>query len=119
MLVFRSILVPLLATAGFLLSLGASFGAMVAVYQWGWLGGVFEVHDPGPLLSFLPMLLIGVLFGLAMDYQMFLVSGMRESYAHGEDARAAVGAGSTTGPGWSRPPRSSWSRSSPASFSRT
>ncbi|NKX53658.1 MMPL family transporter [Arthrobacter mobilis] len=93
LLVFRSILVPLLATAGFLLSLGASFGAVVAIYQWGWLAGIFEVHDPGPILSFLPMILIGVLFGLAMDYQMFLVSGMRESYAHGEDARAAVVSG--------------------------
>lgn len=93
LLVFRSILVPLLATAGFLLSLGASFGAVVAIYQWGWLSSVFEVHDPGPILSFLPMILIGVLFGLAMDYQMFLVSGMRESYAHGEDARAAVVSG--------------------------
>ncbi|WP_262105750.1 MMPL family transporter [Arthrobacter sp. Marseille-P9274] len=93
LLVFRSILVPLLATAGFLLSLGASFGAVVAIYQWGWLDGIFGVHDPGPILSFLPMILIGVLFGLAMDYQMFLVSGMRESYAHGEEARAAVVSG--------------------------
>ncbi|MFD1214017.1 MMPL family transporter, partial [Arthrobacter sp. GCM10027362] len=93
LLVFRSVLVPLLATAGFLLSLGASFGAVVAIYQRGWLGSVFEVHDPGPILSFLPMILIGVLFGLAMDYQMFLVSGMRESYAHGEEARAAVVSG--------------------------
>ncbi|EMY33194.1 MMPL family protein [Arthrobacter crystallopoietes BAB-32] len=93
LLVFRSILVPLLATAGFLLSLGASFGAVVAIYQWGWLDSIFGVHDPGPILSFLPMILIGVLFGLAMDYQMFLVSGMRESYAHGEEARAAVVSG--------------------------
>ncbi|AUI49622.1 MMPL family transporter [Arthrobacter crystallopoietes] len=93
LLVFRSILVPLLATAGFLLSLGASFGAVVAIYQWGWLSEVFGVHHPGPILSFLPMILIGVLFGLAMDYQMFLVSGMRESFAHGEDARAAVVSG--------------------------
>ncbi|MGM0928755.1 MAG: MMPL family transporter [Actinomycetota bacterium] len=93
LLVFRSVLVPLLATAGFLLSLGASFGAIVAIYQWGWLGNLFDVHDPGPILSFLPMILIGVLFGLAMDYQMFLVSGMRESYAHGEEARAAVVSG--------------------------
>ncbi|MCW2132012.1 MMPL family transporter [Arthrobacter sp. VKM Ac-2550] len=93
LLVFRSILVPLLATAGFLLSLGASFGAVVAIYQWGWLSEVFGVHHPGPILSFLPMILIGVLFGLAMDYQMFLVSGMRESFAHGEDARTAVVSG--------------------------
>lgn len=93
LLVFRSILVPLLATGGFLLSLAASFGAVVAIYQWGWLGGIFDVHHPAAVLSFLPIILIGVLFGLAMDYQMFLVSGMREAYVHGEDARRAVRTG--------------------------
>jgi RND superfamily putative drug exporter len=60
------------------------------VFQWGWLGPVFGVHDPGPILSFLPILMVGVLFGLAMDYQLFLVSGMREAYAHGSSARLAV-----------------------------
>jgi len=93
LLVFRSVVVPLLATAGFLLSLAAAFGATVAVYQWGWLGTVFDVHTPGPIMSFLPILLTGILFGLAMDYQVFLVSGMRESYAHGRPARAAVRSG--------------------------
>ena len=93
LLVFRSVVVPLLATAGFLLSLAAAFGATVAVYQWGWLGTVFDVHTPGPIMSFLPILLTGILFGLAMDYQVFLVSGMRESYAHGQPARAAVRSG--------------------------
>ena len=93
LLVFRSILVPLLATGGFLLSLMASFGAVVAIYQWGWLGPVFDVQNPSAVLSFLPIILTGVLFGLAMDYQMFLVSGMREAYAHGEDARKAVRTG--------------------------
>lgn len=93
LLVFRSILVPLLATGGFLLSLAASFGAVVAVYQWGWLGNIFDVQNPAAVLSFLPIILIGVLFGLAMDYQMFLVSGMREAYVHGEDARTAVRTG--------------------------
>ena len=63
---------------------------MVAIYQWGWLGGVFGVHAPGPVLSFLPTILVGVLFGLAMDYQLFLVSGMREAFVHGRSARAAV-----------------------------
>ncbi|MGA4506851.1 MMPL family transporter [Propionibacteriaceae bacterium G1746] len=90
LLVFRSILVPLIATGGFLLSIGASLGAVVLVYQHGWLGSVFGVTQPAALLSFLPTILIGVLFGLAMDYQMFLVSGMREAHAHGQDARAAV-----------------------------
>lgn len=88
--VFRSILVPVTATLGFVLSLFASFGAITAVFQWGWLGALFGIHDPGPILSFLPILVVGVLFGLAMDYQLFLVSGMRESHAHGAPARLAV-----------------------------
>ncbi|KNC19389.1 RND transporter [Arthrobacter sp. RIT-PI-e] len=97
LLVFRSVLVPLIATAGFLLSLLASFGATVAIYQWGWLSAVFGVTNPGPILSFLPIILIGVLFGLAMDYQMFLVSGMREAHVHGDDPRAAVRIGFSHG----------------------
>ena len=97
LLVFRSILVPVIATAGFLLSLLASFGATVSIYQWGWLGGIFGVTNPGPILSFLPIILIGVLFGLAMDYQMFLVSGMREAYVHGDDPKAAVRIGFSHG----------------------
>jgi len=93
MLVFRSVVVPIVATAGFLLSVGAAFGLTVAVHQWGWLGGVLGVNQPGPLLSFMPIILIGVLFGLAMDYQMFLVSGMHEARSHGEDSRTAVRTG--------------------------
>ena len=93
LLVFRSVVVPVVATLGFLLSLAAAFGATVAVYQWGWLGAVFDVATPGPIMSFLPILLTGILFGLAMDYQVFLVSAMRESFAHGEDARSAVRSG--------------------------
>jgi RND superfamily putative drug exporter len=93
LLVFRSIVVPLLATGGFLLSLAAAFGAVVAVYQWGWLGDVFGVENPGAVLSFLPIILIGVLFGLAMDYQVFITSGMRESFMHGEPAKHAVRTG--------------------------
>ena len=88
--VFRSILVPVTATLGFILSLFAAFGGITAVFQWGWLSSVFGVHDPGPILSFLPILVVGILFGLAMDYQLFLVSGMREAYAHGTPARLAV-----------------------------
>lgn len=90
LLVFRSIWVPLLASVGFLLTVVASFGAVTAVYQLGHLAGIFGVNEPGPILSFLPVLLIGVLFGLAMDYQVFLVSGMREAHVHGADARVAV-----------------------------
>ncbi|SDT28607.1 MMPL family transporter [Actinoplanes derwentensis] len=89
-LVFRSILVPVTATLGFILSLFATFGGITAIFQWGWLGALFGIHDPGPVLSFLPTILIGILFGLAMDYQLFLVSGMREAYAHGAPARLAV-----------------------------
>ncbi|MDR1188868.1 MAG: MMPL family transporter [Bifidobacteriaceae bacterium] len=91
--VFRSLLVPLIAAAGFVLSYIAAMGAVVAIYQWGWLGSVFGVHDPGPVLNFLPLLLAGVVFGLAMDYQLFLGSGMREAHVHGLSARAAVVAG--------------------------
>lgn len=91
--VLRSLLVPLVATLGFVLSFLGALGGVVAIYQWGWLPQVFGVHDPGPVLSFVPLILVGVLFGLAMDYQLFLVSGMREAYAHGAPARTAVVAG--------------------------
>lgn len=97
LLVFRSVVVPLIATGGFLLSVSAAFGATVAVFQWGWLGDLFGVHAPGPVMSFGPILLIGVLFGLAMDYQMFLVSGMHEAHSHGEPARSAVRIGFANG----------------------
>ncbi|WP_116115959.1 MMPL family transporter [Austwickia chelonae] len=97
LLVFRSVVVPLLATAGFLLSVAAAFGSVVAVYQWGWLAGVFGIDQPGLILSFLPTLVIGILFGLAMDYQMFLVSGMREAWAHGHTARTSVHTGFSHG----------------------
>ena len=91
--VLRSLVVPLVATLGFVLSFLGALGGVVAIYQWGWLPQVFGVHDPGPVLSFVPLILVGVLFGLAMDYQLFLVSGMREAYAHGASARTAVVAG--------------------------
>ena len=89
-LVFRSIFVPVIATLGFILSYFAALGGVVAMYQWGWLSGVFGVETPGPVLNFLPTILVGILFGLAMDYQLFLGSGMREAYAHGAPARLAV-----------------------------
>ncbi len=95
--VFRSILVPLVATGGFVLSLLATYGATVAVFQWGWLGSVFGVTTPGPILSFLPVILVGILFGLAMDYQLFLATGMREAYVHGSPARLAVAQGFRAG----------------------
>ncbi|MFF3071077.1 MMPL family transporter [Kitasatospora sp. NPDC057904] len=92
-LAFRSVLVPLKAVAGFLLSITASLGAVVAVYQWGWLDGLIDVPKVGPVVSFVPILLIGVLFGLAMDYELFLVSGMKEQHVHGAAPREAVVAG--------------------------
>ena len=90
LLVFRSILVPIKAAAGFLLSVAASFGAVVAVFQWGWLAGPLGVPSTGPVISFLPVILMAVLFGLAMDYEVFLVSRMREEYVHGASPRDAV-----------------------------
>ena len=83
LLVFRSLLVPIIAAAGFLLSIGVAFGAVIAVYQWGWLSAIFGVDTPAPIISFLPIILTGVLFGLAMDYQVFTVAGMREAHVHG------------------------------------
>ena len=91
--VFRSLLVPLIATGGFLLTVFATLGAVVAVYQWGWLADLFGVYQAGPLLSFLPTILIGITFGLAMDYQLFLVSGMREAYVRGKSANESINYG--------------------------
>lgn len=89
-LVFRSILVPVTATIGFLFSLLAAMGSTVAVFQWGWASELFGVATPGPILSFLPILAVGILFGLAMDYQLFLVSGMKEAHSQGRGAQKAV-----------------------------
>lgn len=91
--VFRSIWVPLLASAGFLATVMATFGAVVAVFQNGNLGFLFGVHEPGPVLSFLPIILIGVLFGLAMDYQLFVTSGIREAHIHGKSSNDAINYG--------------------------
>ncbi|MEU7512636.1 MMPL family transporter [Streptomyces sp. NPDC042898] len=90
MLVFRSVLVPLKAALGFLLSVSAALGAVVAVFQWGWLADLFGVDQPGPVMSTLPIFMIGVVFGLAMDYEVFLVSRMREAYVHGARPAEAV-----------------------------
>ncbi len=89
-LVFRSILVPVVGVVGFLLTIGAALGATTAVFQWGWLAGVVNAHTTGPLLSLAPIIIVGILFGLAMDYQVFLVSRMHESHAHGATPRDAV-----------------------------
>jgi len=95
LIAFRSVLIPIKATLGFLLSVAAMFGAMVAVFQWGWFG---ITDAPGPLVSFIPIIASGILFGLAMDYEFFLVSGMHEAYEHSKDPKKSIltgfGAGS-------------------------
>ncbi|MFD5004471.1 MMPL family transporter [Streptomyces mutabilis] len=88
--VFRSILVPLKAALGFLLSVMAALGAVVAVFQWGWLSGLMGVEETGPVMSMMPIFMVGVVFGLAMDYEVFLVTRMREAYVHGEQPDQAV-----------------------------
>ncbi|MGY1732932.1 MMPL family transporter [Geodermatophilus sp. SYSU D01045] len=92
-LVFRSLLVPLVGVLGFLLTIGASLGATVAVFQWGWLADVVNLDTTGPLLSLTPILVIGILFGLAMDYQVFLVSRMHEAHSHGTPPLEAIRTG--------------------------
>ncbi|WP_382308115.1 MMPL family transporter [Herbiconiux sp. UC225_62] len=92
-MVFRSIAVPIKAALGFALSVGASFGVTVAVFQNGLFADVLGVHSTGPIISFLPILLMAILFGLAMDYEVFLVSGMREEYVKTKDAKRAVRVG--------------------------
>jgi RND superfamily putative drug exporter len=88
--VFRSILVPLKAALGFLLSVMAALGAVVAVFQWGWLSGLMGVEETGPIMSMMPIFMVGVVFGLAMDYEVFLVTRMREAYVHGEKPGQAI-----------------------------
>ncbi|WP_298742244.1 MMPL family transporter [uncultured Microbacterium sp.] len=91
MIVFRSIWVPLKATVGYLLSILAAFGVVAAVFEWGWLADALHVTRTGPVISFMPIILMGVLFGLAMDYEVFLVSRMREDFVHAR--RAAIASG--------------------------
>ncbi len=93
LVVFRSVAVPIKATAGFLLSVLASFGATTAVFQWGWLQQLLGLSATGPILSLLPVIVIGVLYGLAMDYEVFLVSSMKEAHVHGHRGDDAVAEG--------------------------
>ncbi|MBL1098985.1 MMPL family transporter [Streptomyces coffeae] len=90
MIVFRSVLVPLKAALGFLLSVVAALGAVVTVFQWGWGASLFNVEEPGPIMSMMPIFMIGVVFGLAMDYEVFLVTRMREAFVHGERPGQAI-----------------------------
>jgi RND superfamily putative drug exporter len=92
-MVFRSIAVPIKAALGYLLSVGVAFGAVTAVFEWGWFADAFHIDKTGPVISFMPIILMGVLFGLAMDYEVFLVSRIREDYVHGGNARRAIQSG--------------------------
>jgi RND superfamily putative drug exporter len=97
MIVFRSVLVPLKAAALNVLSVGAAYGVVVAVFQWGWGSELIGVHDTVPIMPLAPMLMFAILFGLSMDYEVFLLSRVREQYLrHREPKRAVVeGVGST------------------------
>ncbi|GAA0231012.1 MMPL family transporter [Actinomadura nitritigenes] len=88
--VFRSVLVPVKAALGFLLSVGAAFGVLVAVFQWGWAADLIGIEQTGPVMSLMPILIIGIVFGLAMDYEVFLLTRMREAYVHGASPGEAI-----------------------------
>ena len=90
MAVFRSILVPLKAVIMNLLSIGAAYGLVVAVFQWGWAGSLLGVGKPGPIEPWIPMMMFAIVFGLSMDYEVFLLSRIREYYDHGKDNGTAV-----------------------------
>ncbi|MEV4037025.1 MMPL family transporter [Streptomyces umbrinus] len=93
MIVFRSVLVPVKAAVGFLLSVLAALGSVVAVFQWGWGAGLLGVETTGPIMSMMPIFLVGIVFGLAMDYEVFLVARMREAYVHGDSPSQAIRTG--------------------------
>ncbi|WP_022870975.1 MMPL family transporter [Yaniella halotolerans] len=96
-MVFRSLLLPLVATLGFVGSFAATMGIIVAIFQWGWFGDLFSITGTGPILTFLPILVMGILFGLGMDYQLFTATGMREAYAQGSKPQVAVRKGLVAG----------------------
>jgi RND superfamily putative drug exporter len=90
MVVFRSVLVPLKAIVMNLLSIGAAFGLIVAVFQWGWGASLIGVDNTGPIISFFPIFLFAIVFGLSMDYEVFLMSRIHEEWEHRQDATEAV-----------------------------
>ncbi|WCO66232.1 MMPL family transporter [Iamia majanohamensis] len=96
LVVFRSLLVPVKAAIAILLSIGASFGVLVAIFQWGWLQALVGLQEPVPIISFLPILMFAVLFGLSMDYEVFILSRIREDYVRTGQARASVISGLTS-----------------------
>ncbi|WP_426574677.1 MMPL family transporter [Aquihabitans sp. McL0605] len=96
MIVFRSILVPLKAAIMNVLSIGAAYGVIVAIFQWGWGAGLFGVHEALPIVAFVPMLMFAILFGLSMDYEVFLLSRVREEYLKDGDNTESVATGIAT-----------------------
>ena len=92
-LVFRSILVPLKAALLNLLSIGAAYGVVVAIFQWGWGKDLIGLHSTVPIVSFIPMFMFAILFGLSMDYEVFLLSRIREEYLHTGDNTHSVTSG--------------------------
>ncbi len=90
MLVFRSVLVPLKAVVLNLLSIGAAYGVMVMVFQWGWAAGLIGLESTVPIVSFIPMFMFAILFGLSMDYEVFLLSRVREEYVATGDNRSSI-----------------------------
>jgi len=95
-MVFRSILIPLKAAVMVLLSIGAAYGVIVAVFQWGWLGSVFGVSRTGPIDPWIPLMMFTIVFGLSMDYEVFLLSRMREEWVKSRDNSMAVANGLAT-----------------------
>jgi RND superfamily putative drug exporter len=93
MVVFRSLLVPLKAVIMNLLSIGAAYGIIVALFQWGWLSDITGVQQPGPIESWVPMMLFAIVFGLSMDYEVFLLSRVREEWKRTGDSRTSVADG--------------------------
>jgi len=89
-IVFRSLVIPLTAAVMNLLSIGAAFGILVAVFQWGWVGSVFQVNKTGPIEAFLPVMMFAILFGLSMDYEVFLITRIQEEYLKSGDNATAV-----------------------------
>jgi RND superfamily putative drug exporter len=95
-IVFRSILVPIKAAVAILISIASAFGVVVAIFQWGWLKGVVGIEEALPIVSFLPMMMFAILFGLSMDYEVFILSRIREEYSRTGDARGSVLTGLTS-----------------------
>jgi RND superfamily putative drug exporter len=93
LLVFRSVLVPVKAVLMNLLSIGASYGVIVAIFQWGWFAEVVGVESTGPIEPFIPMMMFAIVFGLSMDYEVFLLSRIREEYDRSGDNALAVADG--------------------------